>query len=337
MKITKEHIQEILADYHILNQIEDITYFIEYYPNEKNQNTKVISKVILYNHVPLVIKLINEDRHCSKEIEEQSVFSEILRITGILTPKRYKSNGTYCIEHSIENIMLSITVEDYIGEEIKAITLDDARQIGELFGRMHCISEANDCHIHYSGLFNLMDWNEASGYDKFIELGEADKLDSTLFHAIKNKYLEHLNSVKSIWSQLPKYATQGDISINNLTFTKDQLGVFDYNNGCDEVLVSDMIIEGLLTAYDMDVIGDIDRKELFYQFVSGYRTQRILSDLEIEAMHHIYSISDALWATKIMAYEHSLTKLVERDETEKITALLEEMFHIISTDYWDEL
>ena len=337
MKITKEYVQKILADYHILNQVEDIIYFIEYYTDGDSQDTKVIAKVILYNHAPLVIKFINENRHCSKKIEEQSAFSEILRTAGILTPKRYKSNGNYCIERSIQNIALSITVEDYIGEEITAITLDDARKIGELFGRMHCISEANDCHIHYSGLFDLMGWNEASGYDRFIELGEAGKLDSTLFHAIKKKYLEHLNSLKAIWGQLPRYATQGDISINNLTFINDQLGVFDYNNGCDEVLVSDMIIEGLFTAYEMDIIGDMDRKELFYQFVSGYRTQRILSDLEIEAMYHIYSISDALWATKIMAYENSLTKLVERDETEKVSVLLEEMFKIIATDYWDKL
>lgn len=337
MKITKEHIERILADYHILNQVEDIVYFIEYYPDESNQDTKVIAKVLLYNHPPLVIKLINEARHCSQKIEEQSAFSETLRVTGILTPKRYKSGGNYCIERSIENIVLSITIEDYIGEEITAITLDDARQIGELFGRMHCIAEVNNCHIHYTGIFDLMNWNEVSGYDRFNELGEAGKLDSTLFRAIKTKYLEHLDALKSIWSQLPRYATQGDISINNLTFINDQLGVFDYNNGCDEVLVSDMILEGLLTAYEMDVVGNIDRKELFYQFVSGYRTQRILSDLEIEAMHHIYSISDALWFSKIMINEHSLTKLVERNEIEKINALLEEMLRIVATDYWDKL
>lgn len=71
------------------------------------------------------------------------------------------------------------------------------------------------------------------------------------------------------WEGLPRYATQGDISINNLSFVGEELAIFDYNIAGDETLVGDMVLERLLVANEMDLsngLADRDRPELFNCF-----------------------------------------------------------------------
>ncbi|MBO4932793.1 MAG: hypothetical protein J6I42_11480, partial [Clostridia bacterium] len=135
-------------------------------------------------------------------------------------------------------------------------------------------------------------------------------------------------ALRSVWDRLPKAAVQGDISINNLVYGKDELTVFDYNNAGDEVLVSDLVMEGLLTAYEMDLPEGTDpgcREQFFPALLNGYLSRRQLSDEEADAAWIIYTLYHALWFTRIIYNENSLGKLVEKEDYESANRLLAQM------------
>lgn len=335
LKITKEHIQSILGKYNVTDQITTLNYFIEYY---SESGIKVIVKVNFTSRNSLIVKFIKDENYPHKDIENQSVFSEHLRKNGILTPKRYISNGKHCITESIDENALDITVEDYIGEEIKTIDFKSAYKIGELIAEMHIISLRDNCIIGADTIFNVTGYNEVSGFEKFCEIKNDSMLNQNLCNEINEIYNEKLNRIKSVWNTLPKCAVQGDISINNLTYKDSKLGIFDYNIAGDEVLVGDMILEGLLTAYEMD-LGDTltasERPELFKCFVKGYLSERILTEAEYSIAQDIYAICNALWFTRILYNENSLIKMLERKEYDNANKLLLNINGMIRGKYPD--
>lgn len=334
MGIELRNLINVLELYNIKENIRDFKFFINNY-NNKTLEMKAIIKVEFNNRSPLVVKFVKENNHPQDLIERQSIFSEYLRSQSVLTPKRYMSGESYCIKFELDNIWLDVTVEDYFGEEIKTIDLNLSYKIGKLMGKLHRISEKGNCHIGNSTIFNVVGYNEVSGFDRFVELGESNKIDSVMYKKIKKIYKAKLEKVRIVWDKLPKYATQGDFSINNLTKTGEEIGIFDYNIAGDETLVGDMVLEGLLTANEMDLtpeLTDKNREELFMSFLKGYTQERPLTDDEKNIFCDIYSISSALWFTKILYNENSLTKLVECNKYDKVNLLLQEIYNMLCKD-----
>ncbi|MPM79828.1 hypothetical protein SDC9_126870 [bioreactor metagenome] len=334
MNIELTNIIEVLNLYKLTTEVSNYNFFINGYDNETCE-LKIIVKVEFLNGNPLVVKFVKEDHHPYNVIESQSVFSEYLRSHGILTPKRYMTNGKYCNKYKLNNLLLDVSVEDYLGEEIKAIDFKIAYKIGALMGRIHRISESGNCHICNDTIFNVIGYNEVIGYKHFLKLGEDGKVNSSMYKMIQSLYNTKLERIKSLWSNLPRYATQGDISINNLTYIGGEIGIFDYNIAGDETLIGDMVLEGLLVANEMDLsieLSENDRTELFKHFLNGYVNERPLTENEKAVLCDIYSISSAMWFTKIKHNENSLTKLLEREDSEKIDSLLHEIYNTLSKD-----
>jgi len=287
-----------------------------------------------------VLKFVRENNHPHNIIEAQSIFSEYLRSQGILTPKRYMIGGSYCLKYELNNMFIDITVEDYLGDEIQTIDFELAYKIGQLMAKIHRISEKGSCYIGNDTIFNVVGYNEVSGFNSFLDLGECNKIDSVMYQKIKALYTTKLEKIKLSWSKLPRYATQGDVSINNLSYVGEEIGIFDYNIAGDETLVGDMVLEGLLTANEMDLsngLTDKNRKELFECFLKGYINERPLTDDEKDILGEIYSISSALWFTKIKHNENSLKKLVERNDYGKVDLLLKEIYDTLCEDNFELL
>jgi len=335
MNIELKDILNILSLYNIYSDVLDYKFFINEF-DEETLEMKFIVKVELADNRKLVTKFIRQDFHPNNIIEEQSRFSEHLRSHGVLTPIRYKSGDNYCITYPFNEYTLDVTVEDYFGEEIKAIDNDLAYKIGQLMGKNHRIAENDNLHITNRTMFNIVGYNEVSGYDDFLEFGKNELIERDIFNQICSIYDKKLNRLKEVWDSLPKYATQGDYSTNNLTYHGDELGIFDYNNAGDETLISDMILEGLLTAYESDLsdgLTDDDRLELFKIFVNGYISQRQLSEKEKSIFNDIYAISKGLWFTRIQYNENSLEKLIENNEHEKVEKLIQEIYEDLNSDF----
>lgn len=292
---------------------------------------KLIFRVTLADGRMLVLKILHETEDRAAEmakVEHQSAFSETMRAQGISTPTRYQANGKYCNEFTYHDLPCIVTVEDWCGEEIKEITTDIASQIGALMARMHTLSLENQCSIGCGTLFSAAYWNDVDQFDRFCELTQDEKLDQEVATLIKVLHDEKLAKLRAVWDTLPKAAVQGDISINNLVLTADGLTVFDYNNAGDEVLISDLVMEGLLTAYEMDLPEGVPfsaREELFPAFLRGYLSVRPLSEAESAAAWEAYTLYHALWFTRIVYNDDSLAAFVAKGEYDAANRLLRQM------------
>ena len=327
-KNTVKHILELYGfDTDFSEQKEYINYYGEY-----GWNVKVVLSVLLKNGKRVVIKIVNiqannllEDR---KKIEKQCEFSEFLRHNGIITPKYYTANGKYCNEYVFNNQPCNVTVEDWCGEEITEINTDISYKIGELMARMHILSLNNNYEIGNGTLFSAAYSNDVDAYEDFCKICENDQLDKKVVEQIKKCRTEKLEAIRSVWERLPKAAVQGDISINNLVYGKSELTVFDYNNAGDEVLISDLVLEGLLTAYEMDLPKGAEqscREQFFPELLRGYLSLRELSNEEADTAWIIYTLYHSLWFTRILYNEESLEKLVKKKDYISANRLLAQM------------
>lgn len=263
-----------------------------------------------------------------EKVENQSIFSEQMRNSGIRTAKRYQANGRYCNQFIYHGLPCLIAVEDWCGEEITEINTDIAYQIGELMAQMHTLSLEQNCKIGHRTLFSVAYWNDVDAFPEFCKITNNENLDQETVAKIKALREEKLNRLRFIWNSLPKAAVQGDISINNLVSTDDGLILFDYNNAGDEVLVSDLVMEGLLTAYEMDLppnVSETYTEQLFSAFLKGYLSLRPLSEAESSAAWDIYTLYHGLWFTRIVYRDSALDSLAKSENYEAANRLLSKM------------
>lgn len=324
-----EVIESILRMYGFHESISEQRSFIHYIGEDGY--VKLIFRVTLEDGRMLVLKILREEGDPSQnreKVEKQSRFSEFLRGQGIKTPARYQAGGSYCNEFIYHDIPCILTVEDWCGEEIKEINVDIACRIGKLMARMHTVSLASQCEIGCGTLFSAAWWNDVDSYPRFCEICEDKRLDQETVAKIKALHDEKLARIRAVWDALPKAAVQGDISINNLVDGADELAVFDYNNAGDEVLISDLVMEGLLTAYEMDLPEGVPasyREKLFPALLKGYLSVRPLSGPERDAAWEVYTLYHGLWFTRIVYNDDSLEKLVERGDYDTANRLLRQM------------
>ncbi len=328
-KVQEDVIHSVLALYGLDAAFCEQREYIDY--NEGNL-VKIILSVLLESGKRVVIKILRESDALLEErnvLEKQSAFSELMRQNGVETPLRYAANGNYCTEYVYNGLPCNVTVEDWCGEEITAIDVETSYKIGALMARMHRISLKNRAEIGCGTLFSAAYRNDVDVFESFCRIGENENLDQTLVIRIKELREEKLAKLRSVWSSLPKAAVQGDVSVNNLVRKDGKLHIFDYNNAGDEVLVSDLVMEGLLTAYEMELPEGTDknvREVLFPAFLNGYLSVRRLSKEESSAAWDIYTLYRSLWFTKIVYNEDSLEKLVERKDYEAANRLLRQMY-----------
>ena len=327
--VETEVIKDILQLYGIHGQLAEQKTYI--HGIEDDGRLKIIFRTTLEGGRMLVVKILHEDHDLEEEyrkVERQSVFSEVMRSHGIKTPARYQANGKYCSRFSYHNMPCMVTVEDWCGEEITQITTETARQIGELMARMHTISLENKCEIGRGTLFSAAYWNDVDAFPQFCEITKDEKLDQAVVARIKALRDEKLTRIRGGWEKLPKAAVQGDISINNLAHGKDGLIVFDYNNAGDEVLVSDLVMEGLLTAYEMELPDGIPaayREQIFPALLRGYLSVRPLSEAESTTAWEVYTLYHGLWFSRIVHNDDSLDHLVKNGDYAAANRLLTKM------------
>ena len=324
-----EVIEEILLCYGFHEQVMEQNAYI--HAIEDNGWLKLIFRVTLASGKMLVIKILHEDDDFAaemKKVENQSIFSELMRSHGINTPARYQVNGKYCNEFSYHDLPCMVTVEDWCGEELTEITTDTAYRIGELMARMHSISLENKCEIGHRTLFSAAYWNDVDCFPEFCEITKDEKLDQKVVAQIKALRDQKLEIIRAVWETLPRAAVQGDISINNLVLGENELIVFDYNNAGDEVLISDLVMEGLLTAYEMELPDRTPasyREQILPALLKGYLSVRPLNEAERTTAWEVYTLYHGLWFTRIVYNDDSLDSLVKKGDYDAANCLLKQM------------
>lgn len=330
-KVQESVIHSVLELYGLDAAFSEQKEYINYNGEHGDNLVKVILSVLLENGKHVVIKILHEQDDLLKDrakIEKQSAFSEFMRQNGIKTPMRYMANGRYCNEYIYNDLPCNVTVEDWCGEEIMEINTDISYKIGELMARMHILSLENKCEIGCGTLFSAAYWNDVDSFQDFCEIGKNENLNQTIIEQIKKLHDEKLEAIRAVWDRLPKAAVQGDISINNLVYGEDELIVFDYNNAGDEVLISDLVMEGLLTAYEMNLPEEADqscREQILPALLNGYLSIRKLSEEEANTAWIVYTIYHSLWFSRVVYNDDSLEKLVKKEDYAAANRLLAQM------------
>lgn len=344
VKIKEKDIKEVMKIYEINNQVENINFLCEIY-NEKENRVRVICQVSLKNNRKYIVKFVQEKEYPYELMEEQSIFSEALRKSGINTAKVLKCGEEYCYSYKLENLNLVVTVQEYLGNAIEVINKKLVKEIAKLMANMHKVSEDKNCHIHNDTIWSLWKYDSdiMRGYVEFKnlhdEIIEIDKELEEVYKNIISLYEKRINNLDNLKDKLPRYATQGDYSTNNMTFENREIGIFDYNISGDEFLVNDMIIEGLFVTKVMDLdkgLSDKDRDMLFRVFVDTYRSIRKLNIFEIRAMNDIYAVVVPFWWSRIIFEEEgSLIYIVKKKDRRNLREFLNETYRMLGLKYFN--
>ena len=323
-------IQETLLFFGITDNVIKFKELLRYDYDKDSPEIRVIMLANFSNREPVVIKFIKEELHPQSVIEEQSAFSEQLRTYGITTPKRYFSDGRYCIPLLVSGTYVTVTVEDYAEGELKLVYEELVYKIGALLAQTHNVSFENNLHVNGTVLFNVLADNDLFSYDAFCRLTQnyiGTYLD--IIRLIQTLYSERMEALCKL-KTYEKYAVQGDISNNNLYLTSQgELGLFDYNNCGDNYLLSDAVMQGIFMARLMDYakpITEEDSERLYISFMRGYSSVRPFTEDELTLIPHIYALTNAFWLSDLVYSDSSLKNLLKSGDVTSAEALIQNIY-----------
>lgn len=217
--IAYKDIEKILRDYQIYAKMNGFSELQRYHYESDDSNSKevrLIVKIELEDAAPIVMRFKNEKGVTIELIESQSQFADVLKKNGIITPEQYQANEKYANWYEIGGYDVIVTVEEFVENEITVVDEVIAKKTGELLAKTHTIAEQNNLHVKNEVLFNPFEHNDLFAFDAFMSLrpallGE----DKVLFDKIVDKYNTYMEVLVPL-KKRPRYATQGDISENNL-------------------------------------------------------------------------------------------------------------------------
>ena len=94
------------------------------------------------------------------------------------------------------------------------------------------------------------------------------------------------------------------------------------------MLISDLVMEGLLTAYEMELPDGTPasyREQIFPALLKGYLSVRSLSEAERKNAWEVYTLYHGLWFTRIVYNDDSLDSLVKKGDYEAANRLVKQM------------
>ncbi len=302
---------------------KEITRY-HYEENDPSSNeVRLILSVKLSGGNGLIVKFLNETEHPRSQVEEQSQFSEILRLSGVSCARKIPVSGSseqYTLPMTIDGREVYVTAEDFVLGELKSITEENAFEVGVLHARAHQISEKKQCHVSGRTLFDPFEENDLVFYNIFKELSSKFPLEfQSLIDEITTLYENHMNALEPLRAA-PAYAVQGDISNCNLYRAPDgSIGMFDFNNCADNRLMCDTIMQGIFLSRLMDYEEPATPEfslQILKSFLRGYCSVRKISPEEQQYFPHLYAIINAFWVMDIKYGENSLRTIVEKYEKE---------------------
>lgn len=300
----------ILSKYGFFEEIVDIIPLQE---SKKKDEIRCIYQVDLKGSLKLICRVSKERRFHKELIEQQSCFSEQLRLCGVPVAKKYKSDDGYCITYKLDSFLCCVTLEEYVGEDIKIIDINTFERLGQILGQMHTVSEQNPFKINYSHIFAAI----TNGRARFTNILRDEETTSC---AMGISYIEEIakihdrlvSLIKRAADKLPRGAVHGDLGIlNNIVVNQGDIFIIDFNLAGEELFLFDMLscFYSSIHKYSWrEALQTIDYDEAYFKFISGYCSQRELSASEKEAFGIVAALFDGLFYSKAIVEEYNITK-----------------------------
>ena len=321
--ITVNDIERIFQDYGIYEHCAGFSELQRYHYEEDDPDSKevrLIVKAETNSGSAVVIRFKNEADVTLDTVTAQSKFAVLLAENGIETPRIYHANGQYARWYQISGYKVIVTVEDFVGGELKEVDTKTAEQTGRLLARMHNVSEMNDFHVQNNVLFHPLKRNDLFSFEDFAVHKEYLKsVHADLYHKIVLGYSHLLEKVRFFENE-PQYAVQGDISDCNLYRNAyGTIGVFDFNRCGDNVLYYDAVMQAVFEARLMVYPKEIAKASeavILPAFLKGYHQERPFTDRQIEVFPYLYALISAFWLFDMRWSEHSLANAIEQADAD---------------------
>ena len=246
--------------------------------------------------------------------------------TVLPTPLYIKSvEGHYAVLY--EDYVLTLEVKLTAGQEIDALTDGHLKEIAASLGKMHTFCLHNKIKLNKATSWSMF------GGNKTFAIGDYDENELSFrefevafshnahFTYIKKLYLDARNQLLTMWPLLPKAATQGDFCYYNMRFDHERMvALFDFNLAGDEVLLNECVAVGIYSCWHVPYTGQLPSDERFQLFMEHYRMVRPLTDQELHALPHLFSIIRAFRYDRVEAGIANV---------DKIDAFIEETISIL--------
>ncbi len=331
-KIDFIQLSEILADFDIRAKVEFVTELQRSHYEKQNSRSKelrLIIKVELDNHSPVVVRFKNEKGVSRELIEEQCRFANILLKNGIETPKQYICDGNFARRYSVCEYDVIVTVEQFVEGQLNFYDSEIAKAAGNLLAKTHNIAERTNFHVNNKVLFDPFKENDLFSVAEFKRHRERlMHREPDLYGSIMRQHEECISRI-SVLQNEPRYAVQGDLSDCNLYKTKDGgIGVFDFNCCGDNNLFFDAVMQAVFVARLMDYpesCAENPEELILPTFLTAYNRERPFSDIQKSTYPYLYALISAFWKADILWNENSLHNSIEANDNETISMWMEEI------------
>lgn len=250
--IQPKDVSEILSHYCKRETISNID-LLQYYDTENKICMVILAETVYHN--AYVIKILDKNAVSVAREELQSAFSEVLRIHGLYVPKKYKnSSDVYGTMINFLDHSFYVTVEEYFGKDVRAITPQSTAALGTLLGKMHKISMKCNCHLPYGATYRALNEKRISMQVIWGNVSQSN-LPNDLISRITNIHQRQIVRLAQIWKDLPYGAVHGDLGlVSNLMLYHQEFGVIDFNLAGDEIFLSDLLITWYSSRYNIDTV-----------------------------------------------------------------------------------
>jgi len=336
-EIDINNLYKILTDFGIDSKIQSVSQLQRYHYEKQDcqpKEVRLIVKVSLFSHQPLVVRFKNERDVSLDLIEQQSRFANLLYENGIQTPKQFTCKRKYAKWYTIGNYPVIVTVESFVSGQLAFVDAKIAEATGKLLAKTHNISEKAAFHVNGSVLFDPLQENDLFSVSVFRQYEkELMPLDAALYKRIKKQSEKCLQKI-SVFQYEPRYAVQGDISNCNLYKAENgEIGLFDFNRSGDNNLYFDAIMQAIFEARLMDYPDKAQHHEdaILHAFLTGYHSQRPFSGTQKKAYPYFYALITAFWKADLLYDENSLLKAIKTNDKENIRKWLKEIDRRVHT------
>lgn len=312
--LIRKSIYEFMKNFGIYERILKIETLQKYlYKDKENYVYCVYTKDKRW-----VVHIINDKKYTKEIVEKQNRFAMYLREKGIITPQKLICDEEYCMEKRIGELTYLVTVEGYLGREIKNVNEHFFCNFGQLIGRIHKFSETYDKEIGLSIIRN----NLIEGNADLKKVFRAGMKDIPITKGMRQAVEYHnslVEGMKKVWGNLPYGTVHGDLGIyNNLRRVGRKLGVIDYNMSGEEVFLGECIIAFYSSIHKYEwkkELKNINMDKALANYLEGYIKEREISTAEKKEFARVSALFDGLFFCKSLISEWN--QLHQKDTLEK--------------------
>ena len=294
--IQKKDVANILDEYDCEPDIVSID-MLSYYQQE--DTICMVLKIRTSAH-RYVIKLLCDQCVSLGLDESQSVYSEFLRTKGIPVPMKYMCSGRFCTLRRFSSQIFLVTVEDYFGEDVTFISPTSVARLGEIIGRVHSVSLAEQFHLPYGSTYRAITSGRAeilSNSSNAVLL--CDVLKNEQYDQLICTHREKIRNAAEIWASLPVAAVHADLGLtNNFVRNPSGFGLIDFNLSGDEMLLGDFLITWYSSRYCFNYISSVSgdlHKALWEAYYNGYLRYRKFSPKEVDAFINLAKLMNGVF------------------------------------------